>query len=122
MYHDVESAPVDAVADDEIVADGAKLLRVLHLLQVLEDEIPRTGLDDGARRRLAALMHGIVTDLDEALPPELEAEVSQLIGDMAAYENNERALRVLMAQLLGWVNGLLAPPATMPLRLVEPLA
>ena len=89
------------------MVDGPKLLRVAHVLLALHTELPADPLDETARHRLAAMEFGLLAELGSAVPPVLLDELRTLVGPVGSAEHSEVELRLILAQMLGWVKGLM---------------
>jgi len=85
---------------------------VLRLLQ----EVRSSGMDEAARRRLAAQDRLLVAAVERSVPEELRAELAGLVAPPAD-EASEGEVRLALAQLTGWVQGTLSslgPPSAAP--------
>lgn len=97
----------DRVEDDR-VEDVGELLRVATMLQVLLDEVRQIDLDPTARERLAGIQRQAVDAIEQNLSPGLREELGGFTWPFAEGETpSEPELRIVQAQLTGWVAGLL---------------
>ncbi len=88
-----------------VIAHPAKLLRIASMIRELVEEVRGGRIDDPGRDRLAEIYRSSVDQLKDALSPDLQQELSTLMGPL----NNpasESEVRVAQAQLLGWLEGL----------------
>jgi hypothetical protein len=110
----VEGPPRDAVETDEepksvtdLVEQPAKVMRIGNMIRQLLAEVKAAPLDDASRQRLRAIHQTSITELKEALAPELDEELERLtlpFSDDATPSDAE--LRIAQAQLVGWLEGL----------------
>jgi Protein of unknown function (DUF2587) len=104
---DSAAVPGGPQYDVEAVQSPAKVLRIGSMVKQLLDEVRAAPLDERSRERLAAIYAQSITELSEALSPDLQAELRSLampFDGQAAPSDAE--LRVAQAQLVGWLEGL----------------
>ncbi|GAC1368489.1 MAG: hypothetical protein NVSMB32_13490 [Actinomycetota bacterium] len=93
----------------ELVHNIGKLLRVGGMLREMLDETRRDSLDAEGRRRAQDLLARALTELKDAISPDLQAELDRVnlpfAGD-AALSPSQSELRITQAQLVGWFEGL----------------
>lgn len=109
MPDGVSSDPVgEQTADDESeVTEPAKVMRIGSMIKLLLEEVRSTSLDQASRERLAEVYERAVTELCEALSPDLREELHSLSLPFDQDETpSEAELRVAKAQLVGWLEGL----------------
>ena len=89
------------------VTEPAKVMRIGSMVKQLLDEVRQAPLDERSRERLAEIYERSVTELAEALSPDLQEELRSLA---LPFENDlvpsDGELRVAQAQLVGWLEGL----------------
>ncbi len=89
------------------VTEPAKVMRIGSMVKQLLDEVRQAPLDERSRERLAEIYERSVTELAEALSPDLQEELRSLAlpfdDDMVPSDGE---LRVAQAQLVGWLEGL----------------
>jgi hypothetical protein len=110
----VEPAHGHPSADDEndavphgAVTEPAKVMRIGSMVKQLLEEVRAAPLDDASRERLAEVYERSVTELAEALSPDLQDELRMLalpFDDDSVPSDAE--LRIAQAQLVGWLEGL----------------
>ena len=100
----VEEAPA-ADGENETITEPAKLLRIASMVRELLEETRQTSLDEPGRARLAAIYTRAVGELSEVLSPDLREELEQLAPPVEGLPS-ESELRVVQAQLVGWLEGL----------------
>lgn len=101
-----------AVAEDnreqvESVTQPAKVMRIGSMVKQLLEEVRNSALDEASRERLAEIYERSITELSEALSPDLQEELRSLALPFDHDEvPSESELRVAKAQLVGWLEGL----------------
>jgi hypothetical protein len=103
--------PVDGVDDDEephgAVTEPAKVMRIGSMVKQLLDEVRQAPLDEASRERLAEIYERSVTELAQALSPDLQEELRSLALPFDADSvPTDGELRIAQAQLVGWLEGL----------------
>jgi hypothetical protein len=91
----------------EAVEEPAKVMRIGSMIKQLLDEVRSAELDDPARDRLKEIYDTSVQELGSALSPDLREELERVaipFGD--ADTPSDAELRVVQAQLVGWLEGL----------------
>ena len=89
------------------VTEPAKVMRIGSMVKQLLEEVRAAPLDEASRERLAEVYERSVTELSEALSPDLQHELRMLtlpFDDDAVPSDAE--LRIAQAQLVGWLEGL----------------
>jgi hypothetical protein len=89
------------------VTEPAKVMRIGSMVKQLLDEVRHAPLDEASRERLAEIYERSVTELSDALSPDLQEELRQLalpFDDDQVPTDGE--LRIAQAQLVGWLEGL----------------
>ncbi len=106
------AVPEAAVAEpvppqQNAVTEPAKVMRIGSMVKQLLDEVRQAPLDDRSRERLAEIYERSVTELAEALSPDLQEELRSLAlpfeDDLVPTDGE---LRIAQAQLVGWLEGL----------------
>ncbi|MEO6628244.1 MAG: bacterial proteasome activator family protein [Aquihabitans sp.] len=91
----------------EAVEEPAKVMRIGSMIKQLLEEVRSAELDGPARARLREIYDTSVRELGSALSPDLREELERVaipFGDGEAPSDAE--LRVVQAQLVGWLEGL----------------
>lgn len=93
--------------EGESVTQPAKVMRIGSMVKQLLDEVRNSSLDEASRERLAEVYERSVTELSEALSPDLQEEL-RLLAIPFDHDDvpSEAELRVAKAQLVGWLEGL----------------
>ena len=112
LLEPTEEHPADASADSDEVPHGAvtepaKVMRIGSMVKQLLEEVRAAPLDEASRERLAEVYERSVTELAEALSPDLQDELRMLAlpFDDASIPSDAE-LRIAQAQLVGWLEGL----------------
>ncbi len=99
--------PSEAHVEHGSVTEPAKVMRIGSMVKQLLEEVRQAPLDERSRERLAEIYERSVTELAEALSPDLQEELRSLalpFEDDTVPSDGE--LRVAQAQLVGWLEGL----------------
>ncbi len=89
------------------VTEPAKVMRIGSMVKQLLEEVRAAPLDERSRERLAEVYERSVTELADAMSPDLQEELRSLalpFDDDAVPTDAE--LRIAQAQLVGWLEGL----------------
>ena len=91
----------------EAVEEPAKVMRIGSMIKQLLEEVRGAELDAPARERLREIYETSVRELGSAMSPDLREELERvaLPFDQAATPSDAE-LRVVQAQLVGWLEGL----------------
>jgi hypothetical protein len=100
-------APEVATEPEESITSPAKVMRIGSMVKQLLEEVRGSSLDEASRERLAEIYERSITELAEALSPDLREELRSLAlpFDEGGIPS-EAELRVAKAQLVGWLEGL----------------
>jgi len=91
----------------DLVEQPAKVMRIGSMIKQLLEEVRSAPLDAAARARLRDIHARSVHELEDALAPELVAELDRLSLPFSPEdEPSEAELRIAQAQLVGWLEGL----------------
>jgi hypothetical protein len=91
----------------ETISEPAKVMRIGSMVKQLLDEVRAAPLDDRSRMRLAEIYERSVTELTEALSPDLAEELRSMALPFDEGEvPSDAELRIAKAQLVGWLEGL----------------
>ncbi len=88
------------------IEEPARLLRIASTVQALLAEVETTELDEAARQRLTDIHNRTVEDLRAVVSGELESELDELSLEPTDGTPTGAELRVMQAQLSGWLQGL----------------
>ena len=85
----------------------AKVMRIGSMVKQLLEEVRTASLDEASRERLAEIYERSLSELSEALSPDLQEELKSLTLPFDDGEiPSEAELRIAKAQLVGWLEGL----------------
>jgi Bacterial proteasome activator len=104
-----DNAPANApdVPEVEAVTSPAKVMRIGSMVKMLLEEVRAAPLDEPSRERLAEIYERSITELSDALSPDLQQELKMLALPFRDGEvPSEGEIRVAKAQLVGWLEGL----------------
>ncbi len=104
---EIDEGDGDGDMPEEAVTSPAKVMRIGSMVKQLLEEVRAGSLDEPSRERLAEIYERSVTELADALSPDLQHELKMLAlpfrdGDVPS----EGEIRVAKAQLVGWLEGL----------------
>jgi hypothetical protein len=104
---DPEGAGAAAPVEHESVTSPAKVMRIGSMVKQLLEEVRTAPLDEASRERLAEIYERSVSELSQALSPDLQQELASLALPFDDGEiPSESELRIAKAQLVGWLEGL----------------
>lgn len=111
----------DQPTDAEIVGDGdeqeerqgsyvsaPKLMRIASMTRALLDEVRQSDLDEPGRRRLAEIHERSLEEMQDVLSDDLRQELDDMFQPIDEATATESELRLVQAQLVGWLEGLFA--------------
>ena len=111
----------DQPTDAEIVGDGdeqeerqgsyvsaPKLMRIASMTRALLDEVRQSDLDEPGRRRLAEIHERSLEEMQDILSDDLRRELDDMFQPIDEATATESELRLVQAQLVGWLEGLFA--------------
>jgi hypothetical protein len=90
----------------EAVEHPAKLMRIGSMVRQLLEEVRGAELDEASRGRLREIYETSVREIATSLSPDLQEELGRLALPFATSTPTEAELRVVQAQLVGWLEGL----------------
>ncbi len=109
MDEAVKPDAVEQVPEEERkdlpVSEPTKLIRIASMTRAMLEEVRQAPLDEGGRKRLAAVHDRSLDELREVLSPELLDEFDEIMVPLDG-EVTEAELRIAQAQLIGWLEGL----------------
>lgn len=99
---------VDNGADEEdgtFVTEPARLIRIASMTRAMLDEVRAAPLDDAGRQRLLEVYGTSLEHLRSSLSADLQEELAAVFRPLES-ESSESELRIVQAQLVGWLEGL----------------
>jgi hypothetical protein len=101
---------VEAEAEDDddgtYVTEPAKLIRIASMTRAMLDEVRNAPLDDAGRRRLLDVYDSSLSQLRDSLSADLQEELAAIFKPLESESTSESELRIVQAQLVGWLEGL----------------
>jgi len=99
--------PVDAPEDPgSFITEPSKLIRIASMTRAMLDEVRQAPLDEQGRRRLGEIYTNSLDQLHESLSDDLQDELESIFKPLHQEETSESELRIVQAQLVGWLEGL----------------
>lgn len=104
----VEPELVESEEPEGTYIEAPKLMRIASMTRALLDEIRQSPLDDAGRRRLVEIHERSLEELQDVLSDDLKQELQDMFLPVSEEEPSESELRIVQAQLVGWLEGLFA--------------
>lgn len=94
--------------DDErtSVSEPARLLRIASMTRAMLEEVRQADLDEAGRGRLLQIYSSSMSQLKDSLSDDLVEELEEMFGPLEAATVTESEMRIVQAQLVGWLEGL----------------
>ena len=100
----------DLVEGDEdtgsFVSEPSKLIRIASMTRAMLDEVRQMSLDAAGRNRLLEVYQASLDQLQDSVSDDLKQELSAVFQPLEAESVSEAELRLVQAQLVGWLEGL----------------
>jgi hypothetical protein len=93
---------------EETIVNGGKLVRMTWMLDALFEELRSIPLDDPGRERLHHLLQRSLVEVGSSLPDGLLEELARLVAPVSDGHPTVGELQTVHAQVVGWLEGLLA--------------
>ena len=100
---DPEAPPEEA---GSFITEPSKLIRIASMTRAMLDEVRQAPLDELGRRRLGEIYTNSLDQLRESLSDDLQEELESIFQPLHQEETSESELRIVQAQLVGWLEGL----------------
>ena len=99
---------VEAAQDDDgtFVSEPARLIRIASMTRAMLEEVRQAELDDQGRARLMQIYTSSIGQLRDSLSDDLQAELDEMFEPLEGTDVSESELRIVQAQLVGWLEGL----------------
>jgi hypothetical protein len=88
------------------ITEPSKLIRIASMTRAMLDEVRAAPLDELGQRRLAEIYTNSLDQLRESLSDDLQDELESIFKPLHQEETSESELRIVQAQLVGWLEGL----------------
>ncbi len=92
--------------DGDAITQPSRLIRVASMTRALLEEARQAPLDEAGRARLLAIYDSSLEQLKESLGENLREELSEIFQPITSDSPSESELRIVQAQLVGWLEGL----------------
>jgi hypothetical protein len=99
--------PIETSEDGgSFITEPSKLIRIASMTRAMLDEVRQAEVDEPGRRRLAEIYSSSLEQLRESLSEDLKDELESIFQPLHKEETSESELRIVQAQLVGWLEGL----------------
>ncbi len=88
------------------VSEPARLLRIASMTRAMLEEVRQADLDEAGRDRLLQIYSASMSQLKDSLSSDLVEELDEMFGPFEGDDASESELRIVQAQLVGWLEGL----------------
>lgn len=92
--------------DTTFITEPSKLIRIASMTRAMLEEVRQAPLDEAGRARLADVYRSSMHELRETLSDDLQEELDAVFLPLEQSDTSESELRIVQAQLLGWLEGL----------------
>lgn len=93
-------------ADSTFITEPSKLIRIASMTRAMLDEVRQAPLDEAGRLRLLQIYEASLEQLRETLSHDLQDELASIFKPLQEETASESELRIVQAQLVGWLEGL----------------
>lgn len=99
---------VEDDADDPgtYITEPSKLIRIASMTRAMLDEVRQVSLDEAGRLRLLQAYESSLDQLRDTLSDDLQEELASIFKPLQEETASESELRIVQAQLVGWLEGL----------------
>lgn len=101
-------APAGSPRVPEMVVDGPKVMRLEGAVSAVLDELHHVDVRVWDEPRINQLVARILAEVGSSLPDPLLDELGRLVGPLVDGERHPSTVRVVLAQLEGWLAAVLA--------------
>tara|TARA_B100000686_G_C16400442_1_gene767039 strand:+ start:275 stop:757 length:483 start_codon:yes stop_codon:yes gene_type:complete len=88
------------------IMEPSKLIRIASMTRAMLDEVRQSPLDEAGRVRLLQIYQASMDQLTDTLSEDLQEELASIFGPLEQETASESELRIVQAQLVGWLEGL----------------
>ena len=88
------------------ITEPSKLIRIASMTRAMLDEVRAAPLDELGQRRLGEIYTNSIDQLRESLSDDLRDELESIFLPLHQEKTSESELRIVQAQLVGWLEGL----------------
>lgn len=94
-------------ADDSTsITEPSKVIRIASMTRAMLDEVRQAPLDEAGRKRLLEIYRASLDQLRDTLSEDLQEELASIFQPLEEETASESELRIVQAQLVGWLEGL----------------
>lgn len=102
-----DAEPIEAHEESgSFITEPSKLIRIASMTRAMLEEVRQAELDEPGRRRLGEIYTNSLDQLRESLSDDLQEELESIFQPLHQEQTSESELRIVQAQLVGWLEGL----------------
>lgn len=102
----VEESTGEDDDDGTFVSEPARLIRIASMTRAMLEEVRQADLDEPGRARLLQIYATSLNQLRDSLSEDLANELDEMFRPLEGTDVSESELRIVQAQLVGWLEGL----------------
>lgn len=102
----VVDEPEEEEDDGTFVSEPARLIRIASMTRAMLEEVRQSELDEPGRARLLQIYASSLSQLRGSLSDDLANELDEMFRPLEGTDVSESELRIVQAQLVGWLEGL----------------
>lgn len=107
VVQEAEEEPAESQDDSaSFITEPSKLIRIASMTRAMLEEVRQADLDERGRRRLGKIYADSLDQLRESLSEDLQEELESIFKPLHQEETSESELRIVQAQMVGWLEGL----------------
>ena len=103
---DTDEAIETQEGSGSFITEPSKLIRIASMTRAMLDEVRQAEVDESGRRRLAEIYTNSLDQLHDSLSEDLQDELESIFQPLHKEDTSESELRIVQAQLVGWLEGL----------------
>jgi hypothetical protein len=104
---DVENGDQEPEPEDgTFITEPSKLIRIASMTRAMLEEVRHAPLDEAGRGRLLDIYASSLDQLRDTLSDDLKEELASIFHPLQRETTSESELRIVQAQLVGWLEGL----------------
>ena len=92
--------------DGTLITEPSKVIRIASMTRAMLDEVRQAPLDEAGRQRLLQIYEASMDQLRDTLSGDLQEELESIFQPLQQETASESELRIVQAQLVGWLEGL----------------
>ena len=98
--------PIEEEDVSTYITEPSKLIRIASMTRAMLEEVRQAPLDEAGRLRLLAIYEASLEQLRDTLSEDLQEELASIFKPLQQETASESELRIVQAQLVGWLEGL----------------